>query len=89
VISRLSFPVEDLKDHYEVVVIGSGDGGAIAASRLARAGRQVCLRERGREWQPGEYPDTGPEALAEMQFDCLATTLGHAPCCMTCGSMTT
>jgi cholesterol oxidase len=69
VISRLSFPVEDLKDHYEVVVIGSGDGGAIAASRLARAGRQVCLRERGREWQPGEYPDTGPEALAEMQFD--------------------
>jgi cholesterol oxidase len=68
-ISRLSSPVEDLKDHYEVVVVGSGYGGAIAASRLARAGRQVCLLERGRELQPGEYPDTGPEALAEMQID--------------------
>jgi cholesterol oxidase len=66
---RLSSPVEDLQDHYEVVVVGSGYGGAITASRLARAGRQVCLLERGKELQPGEYPDTGPEALAEMQFD--------------------
>lgn len=68
-IARLSSPVEDLKDHYEVVVVGSGYGGAIAASRLARAGRQVCLLERGKELQPGEYPDTGPEALDEMQID--------------------
>ena len=68
-IVRLSSPVEELKDHYEVVVIGSGYGGAIAASRLARAGRQVCLLERGKEFQPGEYPDTGPEAFAEVQID--------------------
>ncbi|MBV9729073.1 MAG: alpha/beta fold hydrolase [Pseudonocardiales bacterium] len=68
-IVRLSSPVEDLKDHYEVVVVGSGYGGAITASRLARAGRQVCLLERGKELQPGEYPDTLPEALAEMQID--------------------
>ena len=68
-IVRLSSPVEDLKDQYEVVVVGSGYGGAITASRLARAGRQVCLLERGKELQPGEYPNTGPEALAEMQFD--------------------
>jgi cholesterol oxidase len=68
-IARLSSPVEDMKDHYEVVVIGSGYGGAITASRLARAGREVCLLERGKELQPGEYPDTGPEALAEIQFD--------------------
>lgn len=67
--TRLSSPAEDLKDHYEVVVIGSGYGGAIAASRLARAGRQVCLLERGKELQPGEYPDTGPEVLDEMQID--------------------
>jgi cholesterol oxidase len=68
-IVRLSSPVEDLKDHYEVVVVGSGYGGAIAASRLARAGRQVCLLERGKELHPGEYPNTGPEALAETQID--------------------
>ncbi|MGH3927777.1 MAG: NAD(P)-binding protein [Pseudonocardiaceae bacterium] len=46
--TRLSSPAEDLKDHDEVVVIGSGYGGAIAASRLSRAGRQVCLLDRGR-----------------------------------------
>ncbi|MBV9140942.1 MAG: GMC family oxidoreductase N-terminal domain-containing protein [Pseudonocardiales bacterium] len=69
-IVRLSSPVENIKDHYEVVVVGSGYGGAITASRLARAGRQVCLLERGKELQPGEYPDTGPEALAEIQLDC-------------------
>ena len=68
-IVRLSSPVEDLQDHYEVVVVGSGYGGAITASRLARAGRQVCLLERGKELQPGEYPDTGLEVLAEMQID--------------------
>jgi cholesterol oxidase len=68
-IVRLSSPVENIKDHYEVVVVGSGYGGAITASRLARAGRQVCLLERGKELQPGEYPDTGPEALAEIQID--------------------
>ncbi|MGH3773384.1 MAG: alpha/beta fold hydrolase [Pseudonocardiaceae bacterium] len=68
-IVRLSSPVEDLEDHYEVVVVGSGYGGAITASRLARAGRRVCLLERGKELQPGEYPDTAPEALKEMQID--------------------
>ena len=68
-IARLSSPVGDMKGHYEVVVIGSGYGGAITASRLARAGRQVCLLERGKELRPGEYPDTAPEVLAEMQID--------------------
>lgn len=64
---RLSSPVGKIKDHYSVLVIGSGYGGAIAASRLARAGQQVCVLERGREFQNGEYPDTEDEALAEMQ----------------------
>lgn len=75
-IARLSSPVVDLAEHYEVVVIGSGYGGAIAASRLARAGRQVCLLERGRELQPGEYPDTGPEVLGQLQVDGPAGRLG-------------
>ena len=65
--ARLSSPIETLKEHYAVVVIGSGYGAAIAASRLARAGRQVCVLERGREFQPGEYPNRSPEAVAEMQ----------------------
>jgi cholesterol oxidase len=56
-----------MKDHYEIVVVGSGYGGAIAASRLARAGQEVCLLEQGKEFQPGEYPNTLLEATAEFQ----------------------
>jgi cholesterol oxidase len=39
-----------------ILVIGSGYGGSIVASRLARAGQKVCLLERGNELRPGEYP---------------------------------
>jgi len=66
---RLSSPVREIKDHYTVLVVGSGYGGAIAASRLSRAGQRVCVLERGREFQNGEYPDTEAEALAEMQAE--------------------
>jgi cholesterol oxidase len=43
-------------DSYDVVVVGSGFGGAVVAARLAEAGRSVCLLERGRRWQPSDYP---------------------------------
>lgn len=65
----LSSPPEQIKPSYTVVVIGSGYGGAIAASRLARAGQSVCVLERGRELQPGEYPNTLPEAMEHMQVN--------------------
>jgi cholesterol oxidase len=71
---RLSSPIEQMKSHYAVIVIGSGYGGAIAASRLARARQQVCVLERGKEFQPGEYPDTTVNALREMQAH---TPQGH------------
>ena len=67
--TSLSNPIGDLKDSYTVVVIGSGYGAAIAASRLARAGQSVCVLERGKEFQPGEYPDTMLEAAEELQAD--------------------
>ncbi len=67
--SRLSSPIESMDDHYDVVVVGSGYGGGIAASRMARAGRSVCLLERGAERQPGEYPDTEAEMLEALQVD--------------------
>src|SRR5437868_15002731 len=66
---RVSRLAEELKNHYEIVVIGSGYGGSIAASRLARAKRQVCLLERGREFRPGEYPSTQFEGLREIQYN--------------------
>jgi cholesterol oxidase len=64
---RLSRPIESLRDHYDAVVIGSGYGGGIAASRLARAGRRVCLFERGKEMWPGEYPATPETFFKELQ----------------------
>jgi cholesterol oxidase len=67
--SRISSPISEIKDHYTVVIVGSGYGGGISASRLARAGQSVCLLERGKEFQPGEYPDTELEAVEEMQSD--------------------
>ena len=74
---RLSIPIEKMKPHYTVVVIGSGYGGAITASRFARAGQDVCVLERGREFLPGEYPDTESEALREMQVDSVKKDIGN------------
>ena len=71
---RLSTPLDRVRDHYTVVVVGSGYGGAIAASRLARAGKDVCVLERGREFLPGEFPDTQLELLRETQTQ---TPAGH------------
>ncbi|WP_248742245.1 MULTISPECIES: GMC family oxidoreductase N-terminal domain-containing protein [unclassified Pseudomonas] len=65
--TRIATPISDIKEHYDVIVIGSGYGGGIAASRLSRAGKRVCLLERGREIQPGEYPNTMIAATEELQ----------------------
>ena len=76
--SHLAKPVNQIRDRYDVVVVGSGYGASIAASRLARAGQRVCVLERGKEFRPGEYPDTGPEAVAETQVDLPGQHLGSA-----------
>ncbi|KAF9586241.1 hypothetical protein BGW38_008117, partial [Lunasporangiospora selenospora] len=66
---RLSLPLTRLKAHYDAVVIGSGYGASIAASRLARAGKRVCILERGEERWPGEYPEDTLDAATEVQFN--------------------
>ncbi len=66
---RLALSVEKMKPHYQIVVIGTGYGGGIAASRLARAGQTVCVLERGREFIAGEFPDTLIDAVEETQTD--------------------
>ena len=47
---------------FDVVVVGSGFGGAVVAARLAEAGRSVCVLERGRRWDPVEFPRTFSQA---------------------------
>jgi len=45
-----------MKAAYDVVVVGSGFGGAITGCRLAEAGRSVCILERGKRWGKTEFP---------------------------------
>ena len=52
---RISLPISQLKAKYDVVVVGSGYGASVTASRLSRAGKQVCVLELGKEMVPGEY----------------------------------
>ncbi|KAI1816726.1 FAD/NAD(P)-binding domain-containing protein [Poronia punctata] len=63
---RIAKAVELMRHSYDCVVIGSGYGGGVAASRMARARKQVCLLERGRERWPGEYPSGSRDALEQM-----------------------
>jgi len=61
------------KNSYDFVVVGSGYGGAITAARISTANLDpkpsVCILERGREWEPGSFPDT-PEGIAgEVRSD--------------------
>ncbi len=41
---------------FDVIVIGSGFGGAITACRLAEKGYTVLILERGRKWDKDSYP---------------------------------
>ncbi len=47
----------------DVIVIGSGPGGATVARELARAGKRVLLLERGQDYRPRSYYGTYLGAL--------------------------
>ncbi|KAH7127272.1 hypothetical protein EDB81DRAFT_907420 [Dactylonectria macrodidyma] len=65
---RISLPIELMRDSYDVVVIGTGYGGGVAASRMARGKQAVCVLERGKERSPGEFPETLPDAAKEIRI---------------------
>jgi choline dehydrogenase-like flavoprotein len=44
------------KGSYEAIVLGSGFGGAVATCRLAQAGVDVAVIERGRRFPLGSFP---------------------------------
>lgn len=45
-----------MRKRYDVVVVGSGFGGAVAACRFAQAGLRVGILERGRRYPMGTFP---------------------------------
>ncbi|KQU04846.1 cholesterol oxidase [Rhodococcus sp. Leaf7] len=49
-VPELFAPVDPAPEHSEALVVGSGFGAAITAARLARAGVQVTVLERGSQW---------------------------------------
>lgn len=65
--ARLARSIEALRPHYDAIVAGSGYGGGVAASRLARMGLKVCVLERGREVLPGEFPTRISDFRRELQ----------------------
>ena len=65
----LSSPKTALKTAYDVVVVGSGYGGGVTASRLSRAGQRVCVIERGLEVPTGSFPSRLPELRRELQLN--------------------
>ena len=52
----------------DVVVVGSGFGGAVTTYRLAEGGLSVCLLERGRRYPPGSFPRR-PSEVARAVWD--------------------
>jgi cholesterol oxidase len=51
--ARITTPIEKKRDHYTVIVVGSGYRGAIAVAHIVGIGQHVCLLERRKEFQPG------------------------------------
>lgn len=63
----LARSLDRLQPHYDVVIVGSGYGGGVSASRLARAGKRVCVLERGREFETGSFPARFSDLKSELQ----------------------
>lgn len=55
-------------EHFDAVVVGSGFGGSVMASRLAESGWSVCVLERGRPYPPGSFARS-PYDMARNAWD--------------------
>ncbi len=74
--TRLAKSLDQAGRHYDVIIVGSGYGGGVAASRLARAGKRVAVLERGREFVTGEFPSRFPDMRNEMRVTGKRMSLG-------------
>ncbi|AXN51160.1 Cholesterol oxidase [Mycobacterium marinum] len=69
----LACNTDALRSEYDVVILGSGYGGAITAARLATANAaaggklDIAVLERGAEHPTGTFPETEKAALGELR----------------------
>lgn len=53
---------------YDVIIIGSGFGGSVAAHRLTEKGYHVCVLEAGRRWRASDFPETNWDVRRSLWF---------------------
>lgn len=68
---------QNITESFDVVVVGSGAGGAVVAKELAEGGMRVALVEEGPAFSPSEHRDMAVDAIYRMYRDRgFTTTLG-------------
>ena len=74
-------PTENVRTTADVVIIGSGPGGSIAAMTLAEAGLEVILLEKGKAMTSANMPHTLRDAVRDWYAEAaFRTTKGTPPC---------
>jgi cholesterol oxidase len=54
----VSAPASESELEFDVVVVGSGFGGSVAAMRLSQKGYRVAVVEAGKRWRAADFPKT-------------------------------
>lgn len=67
------------EDGYDVVVVGSGYGGSVAACRSSMAGLKVCLVEKGRRWEAQDFPTSSLKILSTFRFESSKLGISFGP----------
>jgi cholesterol oxidase len=67
---------DGIEPAFDVIIVGSGYGAAIAAAELAGSGLTVCVLERGREFLPGAFPSQLSELPTQVRGSFAGRTRG-------------
>lgn len=57
------FQIKSAPKTYDVIIVGSGAGGGMAAHELAKAGAKICLLEAGQHYDPAD-----PKYITQMKW---------------------